>query len=186
MHQSVWEWCKNVWYSNVLPMGVYAIEVWEWCKNVWYSNNQGETHITDSVWEWCKNVWYSNCSSCPVWLRSVWEWCKNVWYSNNDDREHHKHDVWEWCKNAWYSNTIWTVSICQLVWEWWVLNTLEASPDMVPFENDVRTYSVDRFGIRSVFEYERRIWKRRIYKIKKKPLYVRWRDHLSYGGFFKV
>ena len=36
---SVWEWCKNVWYSNLPILNVYHMLVWEWCKNVWYSNS---------------------------------------------------------------------------------------------------------------------------------------------------
>ena len=35
--------------------------VWEWCKNVWYSNEAIENAFSTAVWEWCKNVWYSNC-----------------------------------------------------------------------------------------------------------------------------
>ena len=59
-----------------------SIMVWEWCKNVWYSNKQNQNQKDTIVWEWCKNVWYSNasCRRCRVLL--VWEWCKNVWYSN--------------------------------------------------------------------------------------------------------
>ena len=34
----VWEWCKNVWYSNILVNLLNPWIVWEWCKNVWYSN----------------------------------------------------------------------------------------------------------------------------------------------------
>ena len=34
--------------------------VWEWCKNVWYSNSNGIKTNVVTVWEWCKNVWYSN------------------------------------------------------------------------------------------------------------------------------
>ena len=36
----VWEWCKNVWYSNSTQMQNAVIAVWEWCKNVWYSNSR--------------------------------------------------------------------------------------------------------------------------------------------------
>ena len=38
--------------------------VWEWCKNVWYSNTEVVIYDGHIVWEWCKNVWYSNCSCC--------------------------------------------------------------------------------------------------------------------------
>ena len=34
----VWEWCKNVWYSNRYVYWTISLWVWEWCKNVWYSN----------------------------------------------------------------------------------------------------------------------------------------------------
>ena len=34
----VWEWCKNVWYWNLLPGSHNSWLVWEWCKNVWYWN----------------------------------------------------------------------------------------------------------------------------------------------------
>ena len=66
----VWEWCKNVWYSNdfLLPSDLQS--VWEWCKNVWYSNNGYISRVYTSVWEWCKNVWYSNLDlSCVVLCR---------------------------------------------------------------------------------------------------------------------
>ena len=56
--------------------------VWEWCKNVWYSNHEGNWDIDSYVWEWCKNVWYSNIALCFRFPDQVWEWCKNVWYSN--------------------------------------------------------------------------------------------------------
>ena len=58
----VWEWCKNVWYSNLHWPFWPSQAVWEWCKNVWYSNSQMQTYTVRSVWEWCKNVWYSNCA----------------------------------------------------------------------------------------------------------------------------
>ena len=42
--------------------------VWEWCKNVWYSNPVSSLHRYQFVWEWCKNVWYSNWISANVFL----------------------------------------------------------------------------------------------------------------------
>ena len=59
-----------------------GIRVWEWCKNVWYSNCFCMYYWFWSVWEWCKNVWYSNVYRISLTLVAVWEWCKNVWYSN--------------------------------------------------------------------------------------------------------
>ena len=63
---SVWEWCKNVWYSNKERHYTVMRVVWEWCKNVWYSNKPKITSMQISVWEWCKNVWYSNWPS--AWI----------------------------------------------------------------------------------------------------------------------
>ena len=40
--------------------GVSLGAVWEWCKNVWYSNSSCRDRTGIPVWEWCKNVWYSN------------------------------------------------------------------------------------------------------------------------------
>ena len=47
----VWEWCKNVWYSNTLSRETYCTLVWEWCKNVWYSNKK----LSDTIREWFEN-----------------------------------------------------------------------------------------------------------------------------------
>ena len=58
--RAVWEWCKNVWYSNYRSSFWYSSTVWEWCKNVWYSNWKVLLRFHPCVWEWCKNVWYSN------------------------------------------------------------------------------------------------------------------------------
>ena len=82
----------------------YCWCVWEWCKNVWYSNQPIHSHLIQAVWEWCKNVWYSNDGKAVdaetgfendvkmygtqtmatriILCTAVWEWCKNVWYSN--------------------------------------------------------------------------------------------------------
>ena len=104
LRESVWEWCKNVWYSNITNGQMHLRLVWEWCKNVWYSNIDSAGKCNYAVWEWCKNVWYSNLHSDhlqPIEFENdvkmygiqtvsleqaidqlVWEWCKNVWYSN--------------------------------------------------------------------------------------------------------
>ena len=79
----VWEWCKNVWYSNYWNHSSTSLSVWEWCKNVWYSNGYILQPVFREVWEWCKNVWYSNKKGVILWQKQVWEWCKNVWYSNS-------------------------------------------------------------------------------------------------------
>ena len=63
MTGGVWEWCKNVWYSNLYNFDAVLWQVWEWCKNVWYSNTRWRKLKNVIVWEWCKNVWYSN-----IWI----------------------------------------------------------------------------------------------------------------------
>ena len=68
--------------QTVVGRGVKQCTVWEWCKNVWYSNSDFKSSGSNSVWEWCKNVWYSNFDSVSAKDGGVWEWCKNVWYSN--------------------------------------------------------------------------------------------------------
>ena len=122
----VWEWCKNVWYSNfTLVLVTFAI-VWEWCKNVWYSNISKVVPRRNAVWEWCKNVWYSNWNS--VWYPEVLfendvkmygtqtiSWNQmTVPLFENDVKMYGTQTVppniallapvWEWCKNVWYSN----------------------------------------------------------------------------------
>ena len=64
--QIVWEWCKNVWYSN------------RWISHLlgWLFENDVKMYGTQtivllfipilSVWEWCKNVWYSNIKKFRV------------------------------------------------------------------------------------------------------------------------
>ena len=34
--------------------------VWEWCKDIWYSNHGEKRLLARTVWEWCKDIWYSN------------------------------------------------------------------------------------------------------------------------------
>ena len=36
----VWEWCRNVWCSNLASCHFYNFWVWEWCRNVWCSNSK--------------------------------------------------------------------------------------------------------------------------------------------------
>ena len=47
-----------VFKLNYLSVSVYY--VWEWCKDIWYSNKHLEKITTKHVWEWCKDIWYSN------------------------------------------------------------------------------------------------------------------------------
>ena len=158
---SVWEWCKNVWYSNRQQLDRTAVAVWEWCKNVWYSNEEVSTGTSQGfendvkmygtqtefskimasriVWEWCKNVWYSNRKAEDGNYIIVWEWCKNVWYSNYAEEITVKLPVWEWCKNVWYSNNFSSIE------------------DINSFENDVKMYGTQTFASSSFASFSLRM-----------------------------
>ena len=50
--------------------------VWEWCKDIWYSNREMYKQLVPLVWEWCKDIWYSNISDGLAGVCIVWKWCK--------------------------------------------------------------------------------------------------------------
>ena len=129
LHSSyVWEWCKNVWYSNGVQTH-YTPRMFENDVKM-YGTQTIQTPYSHgfTVWEWCKNVWYSNESFIDSYGIVVWEWCKNVWYSNFVTFSIPPSTVWEWCKNVWYSNKI------------------NNGDDSTPFENDVKMYGTQTTG----------------------------------------
>ena len=72
---NVWEWCKDIWYSNFAVTICCRWRVWEWCKDIWYSNGFAVVFGVVSVWEWCKDIWYSNL---PDGIASVLEFENDV------------------------------------------------------------------------------------------------------------
>ena len=48
--ETVWEWCKDIWYSNTITPISFSFSVWEWCKDIWYSNSQ-QANVGSVVFE---------------------------------------------------------------------------------------------------------------------------------------
>ena len=122
----------------------YCWCVWEWCKNVWYSNQPIHSHLIQAVWEWCKNVWYSNQSMNQKWYR-MFENDVKMYGTQTCGRVSNKNYTFENDVKMYGTQTMATrIILCTAVWEWcknvWYSNLFSLILPQPPFENDVKMY----------------------------------------------
>ena len=127
-------------------LGIQEIHVWEWCKDIWYSNLIISTHFLPPVWEWCKDIWYSNGQLVykgegmfenDVKIYGIQTWKKwiiaNVWFENDVKIYGIQTSSAGSTSSALFENDVKIYGIQTIKW---------AQICVISFENDVKIYGI--------------------------------------------